>query len=104
MQDEKQQSNPKGRPVVKMCRTEYFSAAHRLNNPKLDKTFNEQVYGKCNNLHGHGHNYTWTVVLEGPVDPQTGMVYNLLDLKREMAQVLELVDHKNLDRDIAYFR
>jgi 6-pyruvoyl-tetrahydropterin synthase len=44
------------------------------------------------------------VVLKGPVDDATGMVYNLTDLKREMADVLETVDHKNLDKDVPHFR
>ena len=63
-----------GQPIVKMCRIECFSAAHRLHNPNLSAAFNQQIYGKCNSKNGHGHNYTWKVVLEGPVDAQTGMV------------------------------
>ncbi|KAL7071141.1 hypothetical protein ACQ4LE_009354 [Meloidogyne hapla] len=90
--------------VVKLSRIEHFSAAHRLNNPKLSVQENNQLFGKCNNPNGHGHNYKLKVVLEGPVNAETGMVYNLSDLKREMSQVLELVDHRNLDKDVAYFR
>nr|CAD2173671.1 unnamed protein product [Meloidogyne enterolobii] len=90
--------------IVKLSRIEYFSAAHRLNNPKLSVQENNQLFGKCNNPNGHGHNYKLKVVLEGPVNAETGMVYNLSDLKREISQVLELVDHKNLDKDVAYFR
>nr|CAD2175092.1 unnamed protein product [Meloidogyne enterolobii] len=78
--------------IVKLSRIEYFSAAHRLNNPKLSVQENKQLFGKCNNPNGHGHNYKLKVV------------YNLSDLKREISQVLELVDHKNLDKDVAYFR
>jgi hypothetical protein len=61
-------------PLVKLCRVESFSAAHRLHNPGLDDEMNQEIYGKCNSINGHGHNYTWKVVLEGPVDAQTGMV------------------------------
>lgn len=91
-------------PKVRLCRTEHFSAAHRLHNPRWSVEENEHIYGKCNNPNGHGHNYAWKVVLEGNVDPQTGMVYNLSDLKREMADVLLKVDHKNLDLDVDHFR
>ncbi|KAL3097068.1 hypothetical protein niasHS_002784 [Heterodera schachtii] len=91
-------------PIVKMCRVETFSAAHRLHNDNLPDYLNREVFGKCNNGNGHGHNYTWKVVLKGPVDQHTGMVYNLADLKREMNEVLEQVDHKHLDKDVPYFR
>lgn len=66
-----------GRPLVKMSRVESFSAAHRLHNGNLTAHLNREIYGKCNNGNGHGHNYTWKVVLEGPIDSMTGMV-NLL--------------------------
>lgn len=93
-----------GPPVVKFSRTESFSAAHCLHNPFLTDDSNSEIYGKCNNPSGHGHNYKWTVVLKGPVEETTGMVYNLQQLKQEMGDVLDLVDHKNLDKDVSYFR
>lgn len=93
-----------GRPIVTLKRVETFSAAHRLHSAALTAQENEEIFQKCNNPAGHGHNYTWEAVLRGPVDPKTGMVYNLADLKREMGIVLDLVDHKNLDIDVAYFR
>uniref|UniRef100_A0A914C6J4 6-pyruvoyl tetrahydrobiopterin synthase n=1 Tax=Acrobeloides nanus TaxID=290746 RepID=A0A914C6J4_9BILA len=92
------------RPIVQLKRVETFSAAHRLHSTELSDEENLQIFGKCNNPNSHGHNYTWEAVLKGPVDPRTGMVYNLADLKKEMAVVLEMVDHKNLDKDVAYFR
>ncbi|KAI1718081.1 6-pyruvoyl tetrahydropterin synthase domain-containing protein [Ditylenchus destructor] len=87
-----------------MCRKEHFSAAHRLHNTSLSDAENLALFGKCNNPNGHGHNYEWEVVLEGLIDQRSGMVYNLETLKREMAEVLEKVDHKNLDVDVPYFR
>lgn len=92
------------RKIVQMRRKEMFSASHRLNNSNEGLEWNLNVFGKCNNPNGHGHNYVWEVVLEGSVDSKTGMVYNLADLKREMLTVLEKVDHKNLDIDVDYFR
>ena len=57
-----------------------FSASHRLHSPEMSADENRATYGKCNNPHGHGHNYTLEVTVSGPVDPATGMVCNLVDL------------------------
>jgi 6-pyruvoyltetrahydropterin/6-carboxytetrahydropterin synthase len=57
-----------------------FSASHRLHNDAMSEAENRTTYGKCNNPHGHGHNYTLEVTVSGPVDARTGMVCNLLDL------------------------
>uniref|UniRef100_A0A915BT52 6-pyruvoyl tetrahydrobiopterin synthase n=1 Tax=Parascaris univalens TaxID=6257 RepID=A0A915BT52_PARUN len=92
------------RPVIDLTRIETFSASHRLHSQSLSAVENQNLYGKCNNANGHGHNYIWEVTLRGPIDVVTGMVYNLSDLKKEMAEVLEVVDHKNLDLDIEYFK
>ncbi|KAJ1965974.1 hypothetical protein GGI12_000405 [Dipsacomyces acuminosporus] len=92
-------------PIGYVSRTEHFSAAHRLNSPQLSQEQNFQVFGKCNHVNGHGHNYVLETIVRGPVDQATGMVVNIEDLKRWIkAAVLDYVDHKNLDLDIAYFR
>lgn len=57
-----------------------FSASHRLHSAKMSAEENSKTYGKCNNPHGHGHNYTLEVTVSGRVDPATGMVCNLVDL------------------------
>jgi len=57
-----------------------FSASHRLNNTGMSAEENRATYGKCNNPHGHGHNYALEVTVSGPVDDRTGMVCNLVDL------------------------
>jgi len=57
-----------------------FSASHRLHNAEMSAEENAATYGKCNNPHGHGHNYTLEVTVSGPVDRSTGMVCNLVDL------------------------
>ncbi len=75
-----------------------FSAAHRLNCAGLSVEENLKAYGKCNNPHGHGHNYTIEVTYSGQVDEATGMVVNLGDLDgfaRE--RVLHRFDHQNLN-------
>lgn len=90
---------------VTVCRTEHFNAAHRLHNPAWSDEHNQQVFGKCNNPHYHGHNYNLTVRLTGPVDPDTGYVYDMKRLsdliKRE---VLDRYDHRNLNLDTEEFR
>lgn len=81
-------SNPAGSVMTKIYRRECFSAAHRLHSRELSAEQNRKIYGKCNNPTGHGHNYIVYVVLRGQVDKKTGMVYNLSDLKIELAKVL----------------
>ncbi|HLF35983.1 MAG TPA: 6-carboxytetrahydropterin synthase [Cyclobacteriaceae bacterium] len=89
---------------VAVYRKEYFNAAHRLNNPGWDELKNKKVFGKCNNPNFHGHNYELVVRLTGDVDPETGYVYDLKSLgdliKKE---VIEKLDHRNLNLDIAEF-
>ncbi|KAK3583546.1 hypothetical protein CHS0354_026131 [Potamilus streckersoni] len=94
----------KTRPVVYISRTESFSASHRLHSPQLSDAENQTLYGKCNSPNGHGHNYKVEVVLRGPVDPLTGMVINLVDLKNYMdTAIMSVLDHKNVDKDVPYF-
>jgi len=91
------------RPMVYITRKESFCASHRLHSAKLSDEENRSIFGKCNNKNGHGHNYTVKVTIRGPVDPITGMVMNLTDLKKRMESVLQTLDHKNLDMDVPFF-
>ena len=63
-----------------LTRRYLFSASHRLHSPEMSAEENRATYGKCNNPHGHGHNYALEVTVSGPVDQSTGMVCNLVDL------------------------
>jgi 6-pyruvoyltetrahydropterin/6-carboxytetrahydropterin synthase len=63
-----------------LTRRYLFSASHRLHCDSMSAEENREVYGKCNNPHGHGHNYTLEVTVAGQVDARTGMVCNLADL------------------------
>jgi 6-pyruvoyltetrahydropterin/6-carboxytetrahydropterin synthase len=63
-----------------LTRRYLFSASHRLHSDIMSADENHATYGKCNNPHGHGHNYQVEVTVSGPVDPGTGMVCNLVDL------------------------
>jgi len=75
-----------------------FPASHRLHCDSLDAEANRKVYGKCNNPHGHGHNYTLEVTVSGQVDTGTGMVCNLADLDSfNGREIVERYDHANLN-------
>jgi|APFre7841882590_1041340.scaffolds.fasta_scaffold00330_8 6-pyruvoyltetrahydropterin/6-carboxytetrahydropterin synthase len=80
-----------------------FAAAHRYFKPEWDEAKNRAVFGLCYNPPAHGHNYMVEVTVVGEVDPKTGMVVNLFDLKRILLNVLEEFDHKNLNLDMPYF-
>ncbi|CAG9862848.1 unnamed protein product [Phyllotreta striolata] len=81
-----------------------FSACHRLNSIHLSVEENKKVYGKCNHINGHGHNYVVKVTLFGDIDPLTGMIINMTELKADMEKAIMIpMDHKNLDIDLVYF-
>jgi 6-pyruvoyltetrahydropterin/6-carboxytetrahydropterin synthase len=80
-----------------------FSAAHRLHNPKYDAEWNRRTYDKCDNPGGHGHNYSIQVSVRGRINPETGMVIDLKQLKDIVSErVVDHVDHRNLNEDIAF--
>lgn len=82
-----------------------FAAAHRLADPTLSQRENERIYGKCAAPNGHGHNYVLEVGVAGPLNPASGMVINITDLKQLIEErVLKRVDHKNLNLDVPELR
>ena len=90
--------------MMEITRREEFSAAHRLYNPEFSDEKNQALYGLCANPHYHGHNYVLEVTLRGSVDPDTGMTFNLADLKSTVRrEIIDEVDHKNLNEDAAQF-
>ena len=85
-------------PIARLSRRWTIAAAHRLHSETYDAERNLAIYGKCNNPHGHGHNYTIEVTVAGPVDSVTGMVTNLADFDRFAREhVLARFDHQNLN-------
>ena len=81
-----------------LTRRYIFSASHRLNCDEMSAAENQAVYGKCNNPHGHGHNYSVEITVAGRVDPRTGMVCNLVDLDSFVHEkILERFGHQNLN-------
>jgi len=84
--------------IAHLTRRYLFSASHRLHSPDMSAEENQATYGKCNNPHGHGHNYALEVTVSGPVDPRTGMVCNLVDLDGFVErEVLARYDLSNLN-------
>ena len=85
-------------PKAYLSRRYHFSASHRLHSEAYSEERNRAVYGKCNNPHGHGHNYTVQITVSGPVDAVTGMVCNLGDLDAfAQTNLLARFDHTNLN-------
>ncbi len=83
---------------VFITRRATFSAAHRLHSPALSEQGNRDLFGKCNNPHGHGHNYVLEVTVQGEIDPRTGMVINLTDLKQAIEEaIIKPYDHQHLN-------
>ena len=81
-----------------LSRRYHLSASHRLHSEAYDAERNREIFGKCNNPHGHGHNYTVQVTVSGEVDPETGMVCNLADLDAfAQTNLIERFDYMNLN-------
>ena len=82
-----------------------FSAGHRLFNPNFSDEQNKATFGLCNNPNGHGHNYVLEVTLSGEVCNDTGMVFDLKELKKlTQREIIDKVDHKNLNVDVDYLK
>ena len=89
---------------VTVSRKAHFNAAHRLYVKSWDEKKNDSVFGKCSNEYYHGHNYELIVNVTGNVDPVTGMVMDLKDLKDLIkAEVEDAFDHKNLNIQVPEF-
>src|SRR5262249_14076255 len=88
--------------TVLLTRKIEFSASHLYHNPSLSPEENRRVFGKCNNPHGHGHNYTLEVTVAGEPDPITGMVLDLKDLKETLErEIMQRMDHRFLNYEVA---
>jgi 6-pyruvoyltetrahydropterin/6-carboxytetrahydropterin synthase len=82
-----------------------FAASHRLHVPGYSQEQNEELFGKCNNPAGHGHNYVLEVTVTGEVDPVTGMIADIGSLDRTVeALVVDRYDHKNFNVDLPEFQ
>lgn len=90
--------------MISLTRKAEFSAAHYYWNDAWSKEKNEEVFGRCANRNGHGHNYTLEVTVTGSVDPVTGFVVDLKALKEVMErEVVGVYDHRHLNLEVPEF-
>ena len=89
--------------MVYLTRQEHFNAAHKLYNPHWSNEQNNAVFGVCANENWHGHNYDLYVTVKGNPDPETGFVYDVKKLSQLIkSQVIDKLDHKNLNLDVDF--
>ena len=89
--------------MIYVNRKEHFNAAHKLYNPKWSKEKNQEVFGPCANENWHGHNFELIVTVKGYPDPDTGFVVDMKKLGQLIkTEVIEKVDHKNLNVDVDF--
>jgi 6-pyruvoyltetrahydropterin/6-carboxytetrahydropterin synthase len=87
--------------MIRVTRKVEFSAAHFYHNPNFSAEENRRIFGKCNNPHGHGHNYVLEVTVAGEPDPETGMVLDLKELKDILQrEVVDRMDHRHLNYEV----
>lgn len=90
--------------MISLTRKAEFSAAHYYWNDAWSQEKNEEVFGRCANRNGHGHNYTLEVTVTGEVDPVTGFVVDLKELKDVMErEVVGVYDHRHLNLEVPEF-
>ena len=91
--------------MILLTRKAEFSAAHFYWNDALSPEENQRIFGKCANRNGHGHNYTLEVTVAGDIDPVTGFVVDLKQLKDILeCEVVSVYDHRHLNLEIADFQ
>jgi 6-pyruvoyltetrahydropterin/6-carboxytetrahydropterin synthase len=90
---------------MNLTRVYEFSASHRLNVPAMSHEENIELFGKCNNPAGHGHNYILEVTVSGVLNKETGMITDIEVLDEAVRrEVVDRYDHKHLNEDILEFR
>ncbi|MBV9340330.1 MAG: 6-carboxytetrahydropterin synthase [Acidobacteria bacterium] len=90
--------------MVYLTRKAEFAASHYYHNPELSPEDNRRLFGKCNNPNGHGHNYVLEVTVKGDINPRSGFVVDLRQLKDLLhREVLDAMDHRFLNREVPEF-
>jgi len=91
--------------MLYVSRKEHFNAAHKLYNPEWSREKNVEVFGPCANENWHGHNFDLIVTIKGIPDPGSGFVVDLKKLSTLIkAEVIEKLDHKNLNVDVDFMQ
>src|SRR5438067_11177806 len=90
--------------MIYLTRRVEFSASHYYHNPEFSAEENRRIFGKCNNPHGHGHNYILEVTVKGEIDSRSGFVMDLKQLKEIMnREVVDVFDHRHLNKEVIEF-
>ena len=90
---------------MRVTRRYRFAASHRLHSAAFTEEENRDLYGKCSNPYGHGHDYELDVTAVGPINPVSGQVVHLPTLDRLVSeQVITDFDHRYLNADLSEFQ
>ena len=91
--------------MIYITRRERFNAAHKLYRQEWSDEQNLEILGKCSNPNWHGHNYELYVTVKGEINPETGFVIDLKELKRIITvYVTDVLDHKNINLDVNFMK
>jgi len=91
--------------MILLTRKAEFSASHYYWNADWSEEENRRAFGKCANRNGHGHNYTLEVTVAGEIDPVSGFVVDLKDLKTVLErEVVSVYDHRHLNLEVPEFK
>jgi 6-pyruvoyltetrahydropterin/6-carboxytetrahydropterin synthase len=91
--------------MIYITRKERFNAAHKLYREEWSDEQNQEIFGKCSNPNWHGHNYELFVTVKGEINPETGFVIDLKELKRIITiYVTDVLDHKNINIDVEFMK
>ena len=91
--------------MIYITRKERFNAAHKLYREDWSEQQNQEIFGKCSNPNWHGHNYELFVTVKGEINPETGFVIDLKELKRIITiNVTDVLDHKNINIDVEFMK
>ena len=91
--------------MIYITRRERFNAAHKLFREEWSDEQNLEIFGKCSNPNWHGHNYELFVTVKGEINPETGFVIDLKELKRIITVfVTDVLDHQNINRDVNFMK
>ena len=96
---------PKCYNMIYITRRERFCAAHILRNDEWSDEKNKKIFGKCSNINWHGHNYELFVTIKGKINPKTGFLVNLKELRDLInLKIINKLDHKNLNLDVDFLK
>ena len=91
--------------MIYITSKERFNAAHKLYREEWSEQQNQEIFGKCSNPNWHGHNYELFVTVKGEINPETGFVIDLKELKRIITiNVTDVLDHKNINIDVEFMK